>query len=558
MYRWVDTGAPITAAGGCLPAGANPPGTTITCPTVGSITIDLLDLDDETDFVGAVTAFTNQDGGAGNDTLRGSSGSFTNFMEGGPGADLLAGGGSARDSVFYIGAADISVSLDNVANDGAAGEGDNVLDAVENINTGAGNDTITGSAADNEISTGAGTDVLDGGAGDDEIFAGAGDDAVNAGAGDDRIQGAEGADVIKGGDGNDDLSPGFTDGGVSDGADDLSGGPGTDSASLETFGGVSSVVTLDDVPDDGISGAGDNYHSDIEDINTQGDSGETVIGSAAGNVLRTGAGNDVIDGRAGNDFLSSFEGDDTITSRDGFADRVDCGAGTDTAIVDTLDQVSPNCETVQAADVGNANEDASPSVAFAAPAENALLPGGPSTVTVTASDDRGVASVVLIDDGRVVATDTTAPYSFAYQPAANDVGTNTLIAQAVDTGNQVSTAIRVVRVDRFAPSRVTATVTPSRDRSRPYRFRTRGSVSRPAGVSAAAGCSGTVTVTIKRGTRTISTRRATLTRTCTYTSTATFSSRGRLGNGRLRITARFGGNAVLKARSSAGRNVRAG
>ena len=170
----------------------------------------------------------------------------------------------------------------------------------------------------------------------------------------------------------------------------------------------------------------------------------------------------MIDGGAGNDVMRSFEGDDTIFARDGFADRVDCGPGNDAAIVDTLDQVSPNCETVQAADVGSANDDASPTVAFATPAENALIPGGPSTVTVTASDDRGVARVVLIDDGRVVATDTTAPYSFAYQPTANDIGTNTLIAQAVDTGNQVATAIRVVRVDRFNPARVTATVTPSR------------------------------------------------------------------------------------------------
>ena len=318
------------------------------------------------------------------------------------------------------------------------------------------------------------------------------------------------------------------------------------------------TVTLDDVANDGIAGEGDNYRSDIEDVGSFGGGGDTLTGSAALNILSTTFGDDVITGGAGNDVMSSGLGNDTIFARDGFADRVDCGPGNDTAVVDTLDAVGANCETVQAADVGSANDDASPAVAFATPAENALIPGGPSTVTVTASDDRGVARVVLIDDGRVVATDTTAPYSFAYQPTANDIGTNTLIAQAVDTGNQVATAIRVVRVDRFNPARVTATVTPSRDRSRPYRFRTRGTVSRPTGVSAAQGCSGTVTVTIKRGARTISTRRAKLTRICTYASTATFGSRRRLGNGRLRITARFGGNAVLKARSSAGRNVRAG
>ena len=187
-------------------------------------------------------------------------------------------------------------------------------------------------------------------------------------------------------------------------------------------------------------------------------------------------------------------GDDTITARDGFLDRVDCGTGTDTAVVDTLDVVLSNCENVQAADVGSATEDAPPTVAFATPAENALLPGRASTVTVNASDARGIARVVLIDDGAVVGVDTSAPYEFSYQPKGSDVGKNVLIAQAVDALNQTATAVRVVRVDRFTASRVSETVTPRRDRSRPFRFRVSGTVSRPAGVTAAQGCrAGTVT-----------------------------------------------------------------
>ncbi len=563
--NWVDTGAVIVAAGGCLPAGANAPGVTVACPSTFSVNIDLDDLDDETTFSGAFAERAIfQNGGAGNDTLRGPSDAGSNTMVGGAGADDIAGGSGARDLADYTArVATVSVTFDDVANDGENGESDNVRSSVENARTGDGNDTITGSPADNLLGGGAGDDTITGGPGDDDVQGDEGNDVLSGEAGDDSISGTSGADNISGGDGNDFLTPGQVFLGVSDGADTVSGGSGLDAISLSVNGvgnnRVTLVATLDDLADDGIPGEGDNYRADLEDVDTSGFNNATVVGNGAPNVVRTGFGDDLVTGGAGNDALSSSAGNDTVFARDGFADRVDCGTGIDVATVDTLDFVSANCETVQAADVGNANEDAPPTIAFATPAANALIPGGPSTVTVTATDDRGVASVVLIDDGKVVGTDTTAPYAFTYRPDADDVGSNTLIAQAVDGAGQTATAVRVVRVDRFTPTRVSATVSPSRDRARPYRFRTRGTVSRPAGVSAARGCSaGTVTVTIKRGGRTISTRRVRIRRTCTYASTVTFASRGRLGNGRLRITARFGGNAVLKARSSAGRNVRAG
>jgi Ca2+-binding RTX toxin-like protein len=563
-FTYVDSGAAITAGGTCLPAGLQPPGTPIACAAVNSINITLADLNDQTTFVGPIDANIAQDGGLGNDTLRGSLATTFNSMVGGPGADILAGGPGA-DFAFYVDhPAAVSISLDNVANDGSAGEGDNVLSSVENIFTGPGNDTVIGSAANNTISTGVGGDVVSGGAGDDEIDTDEGNDSASGDAGDDRVQGGAGSDAISGGDGDDALLPGDTIGGAADGADVVSGGAGIDFASTTAFGVVDPAVsiTLDDLANDGIAGEADNYHSDIEDLASNGGGAATLVGTAANNTLSGGGGNDVINPGAGNDVVFGGAGDDTLTTRDGFSDRVVCGTGTDTAIVDTLDQVGGNCENVQVADVGNANdtpEDAPPTIAFVAPAANALLPGRASTVTVDAADDRGIARVVLIDDGRAVATDTTAPYAFSYQPNANDIGSNTLIAQAIDGAGQASTAIRVVRVDRFSPRRVSATVTPIRDRRGPYRFRTRGTVSMPTGVTRTQGCrAGTVSVTVKRASRTISTRRVKLSKACTYSSTVRFASRGRLGNGRLRITARFGGNSVLKARNASARRVRAG
>jgi hypothetical protein len=159
----------------------------------------------------------------------------------------------------------------------------------------------------------------------------------------------------------------------------------------------------------------------------------------------------------------------------------------------------------------------------------------------------------------VVGSDTSAPYSIRYQPKAQDVGRDTLVAMAIDTANQAGTDIRRVTVARFTPSGVSLRVTPARDRSAPYRFRSVGSVALPAGVTAAEACGdGIVSVQVKRGTRTISTRRVTLKRDCTYSSTVSFADRRRLGTGRLKFTARFLGNEVLGVRTAPSRTARAG
>ena len=81
----------------------------------------------------------------------------------------------------------------------------------------------------------------------------------------------------------------------------------------------------------------------------------------------------------------------------------------------------------------------------------------------------------------------------------------------------------------------------------------------PAEVTRALGCaSGQVAVTIKRGRRTVSSRRAALRRDCTFRSAVSFASRRRLGSGRLRVTARFLGNSVLRSLPAEARSVRAG
>jgi len=92
--------------------------------------------------------------------------------------------------------------------------------------------------------------------------------------------------------------------------------------------------------------------------------------------------------------------------------------------------------------------------------------------------------------------------------------------------------------------RLSAAVTPSSDLRPAYVFRASGRLTLPAGVSKAAGCKGRISVQVKRGAVTISTRRASLTRNCTYSSRVAFANKRRFGTAaKLKFTVRFLGNA---------------
>jgi hypothetical protein len=326
-------------------------------------------------------------------------------------------------------------------------------------------------------------------------------------------------------------------------------------------------VTLDDAANDGFPGEGDNVASDMEDVTVENycsSSGcgspaaddhpgnATITGSAGLNVLAGDSGNDTITGGAGNDFLFGNGGNDTLNANDGYADRVDCGDGTDVANVDQFDQVSADCETVNVTNHGSlATEDHQPTVVFTTPAADGtrMSTSTSNQLVAAVSDDRGISQVIFLAGKRVLCVDTTAPYTCAYSPNDSDVGRRTLQAIAVDTSQQTATALRDVTVGRFTPKSISASTSPKRDAHSPFHFTTRGKLSRPSGVSAALGCNGKVTVTFKAGTKTISTRRATLSKTCSYRSSVTFRVPSRLHPSRLRVFVSHRGNSVMTVRS---------
>lgn len=88
-----------------------------------------------------------------------------------------------------------------------------------------------------------------------------------------------------------------------------------------------------------------------------------------------------------------------------------------------------------------------PTVSFTAPAAGATVSGS-VTVSVDASDNVGVVGVqFLVDGNRLLADDTSAPYTFTWNTAGESNGSHTLAAVSRDaTGNLSTTATRTVTV----------------------------------------------------------------------------------------------------------------
>jgi Ca2+-binding RTX toxin-like protein len=255
-------------------------------------------------------------GGTGDDTLNGGNGDDT--LGGGGGADHMIGSNDFDfvDYSNFAGSNSLTITANNVADDGAAGEGDNVDPNVEGIIGGSGGDNITGSSGPNTLRGQGGTDTLNGAGGDDILQ---GDRCCSFFA-----------DVFIGGTGNDTVSY------------------------RDHFSPV--FVDIDGVADDGL-GPGtenDDVQTSVENV-IGGSGGDTITGNNANNVLSGQSGNDHLIGGGGGDQLTgggSFDtldgeaGKDELNSRGDFSGDIDnCGTEADVVIADSFDTLN-DCETV--------------------------------------------------------------------------------------------------------------------------------------------------------------------------------------------------------------------
>jgi Ca2+-binding RTX toxin-like protein len=319
----VDQGAVLTAGPGC---SVDPVSGWGTCDAsdLTEIDVDLGDLDDRFHAPTRIDVPFVVEGGDGSDQLDATG--QDSQTDGGPGDDLIFAdsssgdtgpddlhGGAGHDTVFYNNRhANLTISLDDVANDGSAGEGDDVHSDIEQLYSGFGDDTITGSAGDDEINGGQGTDTISGLGGDDTLdgWTGCDADVLNGGPGDDTLI-LNGRPHADGGPDDDTLKPGNVE---SCGGADVHGGAGHDIADLRNATYDDASFSLDDVANDDPNGAG-NWHSDIEDM-VGGDHGMYLIGSAGPNVITGGNGDDLLQGGGGADTLIGGGGYDVADYSD--------------------------------------------------------------------------------------------------------------------------------------------------------------------------------------------------------------------------------------------------
>ena len=119
------------------------------------------------------------------------------YPQGQDGSDVLRGGSGNNDTISLTErtAGVTYTGHDNLANDGAYGEGDNAGSDLEWIYTGSGSDYVTGTEAYNDIRTGYGNDRITGLGGDDRFRGGTGDDRLDGGSGTDKLDGSAGYDT---------------------------------------------------------------------------------------------------------------------------------------------------------------------------------------------------------------------------------------------------------------------------------------------------------------------------------------------------------------------------
>jgi Ca2+-binding RTX toxin-like protein len=220
--------------------------------------------------------------------------------------------------------------------------------AADVIDGNAGNDRILGRSGDDRLTGGEGNDRIFGNAGNDTIAGVQGNDWLSGGAGDDTITGDANAtgdltsfDRIFGGSGNDTLKGG-------DSRDLVFGGSGNDTSSGENGNDRMAGGTGDDHQEGGPGN--DVIFANLGVDTSLGGDGNDVLWALARGDVAPGPGVDQV-----GDTLDGGNGDDVFRTRDGEVDRIMCGPGNDTALLDNVDVIidataaAPNgsCEVVK-------------------------------------------------------------------------------------------------------------------------------------------------------------------------------------------------------------------
>jgi Ca2+-binding RTX toxin-like protein len=158
-------------------------------------------------------------GGDGHDTLQGQAGA--DYMDGGAGSDIyIVDNVSDRVEDSGTGVNDVDEVYFNYIEDANEYTMPAEIEKLR-YNSYTGDFTAYGNDLDNVIQSGAGNDMLSGFGGNDELRGGSGDDVLYGDEGNDLLIGQSGADVFVGGLGSDVFRIGYWDSGVGSDADTI-------------------------------------------------------------------------------------------------------------------------------------------------------------------------------------------------------------------------------------------------------------------------------------------------------------------------------------------------
>jgi len=139
---------------------------------------------------------------------------------------------------------------------------------------------------------------------------------------------------------------------------------------------------------------------------------------------------------------------------------------------------------------------------------------------------------------RRVCTLTKAPFTCKVQPRGTDVGKQSLRVVVTDLNGSSAESKRDVVVVKFVAKGLTLSA-----KSTGSRTAVSGKLRLPAQVGMAEGCaSGSVTLIVKRGSKTIDNSQVRLNKTCGFKKTISSRSKGKLS-----VSASFSGNKVIAA-----------
>jgi Ca2+-binding RTX toxin-like protein len=155
---------------------------------------------------------TTNDAPGGNDVLNAGAGDDTlepltisSLFPDMAGSDTYVGGPGKDNFDYFWESGPVNITLNGVADDGHAGEGDNVGADIEVLGGSRGSDTLIGDDGPQEINGYEGDDDIEGRGGNDVLSGDDLEDTIDGGPGDDAIAGGTLADIMIGGPGQDSI-----------------------------------------------------------------------------------------------------------------------------------------------------------------------------------------------------------------------------------------------------------------------------------------------------------------------------------------------------------------